>query len=423
METASTLVVFAAAVLFGEGTLRGADWPQWRGANRDGKSPETGLLQQWPDGGPELVWKARGIGQGYSGPAIVGDSLYTMGNKDGKDGRETVFALDLARQGAIAWSTDLGNAEYKGAFPGPRTTPTVDGKRLYVAGPTGRLVCLDTGSGKIVWQRNYVDDWGGVIPRWGFAESVLIDGDWLACMPGGPKGSVVALDKRTGKEIWASTFGDKASYSSLIKISLCGVAQYVGFSFEGLVGVAVADGKLLWRYEKPGHRADWGNVNVMNPIVFDGGVFGSSGYKTGGGMANVVKTANGFKTEEAWFSEDVIQNHHGGLVLLDGNLYGCSDPKDLKCLDFKTGAVRWETKEVGKCSVLYADGMLYCRDEKGPISLVKAAPDEFELCGRFDQPDRSKEKAWPHLVIADGRMYVRDQDLLLCYDAAASPNR
>lgn len=421
MKTIRVLALAVVAVLLKAEGLRGADWPQWRGAGRDGKCDETGLLKKWPGGGPKLLWKAAGVGQGYSGPAIVGDVLYTMGNEGGKEGRETVFALDLAKKGAIAWSRELGKAQYKGAFPGPRTTPTVDGERLYVAGPTGRLACLETGTGKVVWQRNYVDDWGGVIPRWGFAESVLVDGDRLLCMPGGPKGSVVALDKKTGEAVWASKFGDKASYSSLVKVSLHGVDQYVGFSFEGLVGVAAADGKFLWRYDEPGHRADWGNVNVMTPVVFAGGVFGSSGYKTGGGMANVVKTADGFKTEQGWFSKDTMQNHHGGLILLDGNLYGCGDPKDLKCLDFKTGAVKWESKEAGKCSVLYADGMLYCRDEKGPISLVKASPEGFALCGRFDQPERSKEKAWPHLVIANGRMYVRDQDILLCYDVVANP--
>ena len=404
------------SVLLAAAGAQGADWAQWRGPHSDGKSAETGLLKKWPTGGPKLLWKAEGIGQGYSGVAIVGDVLYTMGNKDGKDGRETVFALDLGKRGAISWATDLGKAEYKSNYPGPRSTPTVDGDRLYVVGTMGRLVCLETGSGKIVWRKEYVDDWGGVVPRWGFAESPLIDGNLLICMPGGHKGSVVALDKMTGKEAWASTFGDKASYSSLIKVRHGGVEQYVGFSFEGVVGVAAADGNLLWRYNAPGHRADWGNVNVMNPVWFDGGVFASSGYKTGGGMATIVKAEDGFKAEEAWFSRGTMQNHHGGLILHNGDLYGCSDPREFKCIDFKTGKVKWESSQAGKCSVLYADGMLYCRDEKGPISLVKAAPDAFELCGQFDQPERSKEKAWPHLVIANACMYVRDQDILLCYD-------
>ncbi|MHC4198360.1 MAG: PQQ-binding-like beta-propeller repeat protein [Planctomycetota bacterium] len=386
-------------------------WPAWRGAGRDGISREKGLLQSWP----KLLWKTTGLGTGYSGPAIVGSELYTMGNKGDK---ETVLRLDVSRKGESVWETPIGPVEYAGHAPGTRSTPTVDGERVYVLGATGALACLEVTTGKVLWQRSYVDDFGGVVPKWGFAESVLVDGDLVLCTPGGPKGSIAALDKKTGATVWASMLGDKASYSSIIKVSTGGVDQYVAFTFEGVVGVRADGGELLWRYKEPAHTAEWGNVNVMTPIWFEGSVFASANYNVGGGMARITKTATGFKAEQVYFTEEMA-NHHGGLVLVDGFLYGCSNPRNLKCLEYETGKVRWETQEAGKCSVIYADGMLYCRDEKGPISLVRATPDGFELCGRFNQPDRSKEKAWPHLVVADGRLYVRDQDVLLCYDVRA----
>lgn len=396
-------------------SAKAADWTTWRGPGRDGICTEKGLLQKWPAGGPKLAWRTDGLGDGYSATAITGNTIFTMGKKDGTG---VVQALDIEKQGKIIWQTPICESKYRQAYKGPRDMPTIDGDRVYALETMGTLVCLNTKTGKLIWKVNYVDDFGGVVPRWGFAESVLVDGDKVVCTPGGNKGTVVALDKMTGKTIWASKFGDKASYSSLVKISHEGVDQYAGFTSDAVIGVGAADGKPLWRYTKPAHQADWGDVNVMVPVWSDGMVFASSGYKTGGGMARIKKTAAGFKAEEEWFSDAMI-NHHGGVILLDGKLYGCSDPKNLKCMELSTGKVLWETKEVGKCCVLYADGMLYCRSEKGPISLVKATPEGFHLHGQFDQPDRSKEPSWTHPVISNGRLFIRDQGQLLCYDIQA----
>lgn len=408
---------------------RAGDWPAWRGERRDGICREKGLLQKWPEGGPKLLWKATGLGAGYSGPAIVGPVLHTMGNRDGQ---ETVLALDTGKRGEIAWRTGIGPADYGDAFPGTRSTPTVDGGRVYALGTTGRLVSLDAKGGGIVWRRSFADDFGGVMPKWGYAESVLVDGDLVICTPGGPEASIAALDKATGRTVWASKLGDRASYSWIIRASACGVDQYVAYTADGVVGVRAADGGLLWRYKEPDHTADWGDVNVMTPVWSGESVFASAGYNTGGGRARIVGSASGLKSgaggarreppglaaEQVWFTEGMA-NHHGGLVFVNGYLYGATDPGDLRCLDFETGEIKWSTREAGKCSVLYADGMLYCRSAQGQLSLVRAKPDGFELRGRFEQPSRSKEKAWPHLVIADGRLYVRDQDVLLCYDVRA----
>ena len=394
-----------------------ADWPNWRGPNRDGKCTETGLLKQWPAGGPKLLWQTRGIGQGYSGPAIVGNVLYTMGDKNTK---ATVFALDIAAGGKQIWATPIATVVYKGYSPGTRATPTVDGDRVYGLSAGGTLACLDHKTGKSIWSLNYVKDFGGVMPRWAFAESVLIDGERLICTPGGPKGAIVALDKKTGKVVWAAKITDKASYSSIVKAELAGVKQYVAFTAATVVAVAAEDGKLLWRYKEPAHHAKWGDVNVMTSVVSGDTVFAASGYKVGGGLAKIAKTADGLEATQVYFTKE-MSNHHGGLVLLDGALYGCNEPNLLTCLDHKTGKVLWKSKESGKCSVLYADGMLYCRDETGPITLVKATPKGYEQAGRFDQPRRSKAKAWPHPVIANGKLYIRDQDILLCYDVRGNP--
>jgi outer membrane protein assembly factor BamB len=391
--------------------VRGADWPAWRGPRRDAICREKGLLQQWPPEGPPLAWRTTGLGQGYSGPAIVGRTLYTMGNKDG---REWVIALDVDNGGRQRWATALGPITYDGQYPGTRATPTLDGRRLYVVGTAGTLACLDASSGREQWSRSLVTDFGGAVPRWGYSESVLIDGDLLLCTPGGSRATMAALDKNTGRVVWQSPIGDPASYASVVKAQLAGVDQYVQFTGKGVVGVDARTGRFLWRYDAPSYDR-FGGINIATPICANDNVFAASDYNVGGGLAAIEKTPQGLAAREVYFTKD-MKNHHGGLILLDGVLYGCNNPGILTCMDFNTGTVRWQSREPGKCSLLYADGMLYCRDEKGPISLVEADPDRFLLRGRFDQPDRSEDRAWPHLVIADGRLYVRDQDLLLCYD-------
>jgi len=250
--------------------------------------------------------------------------------------------------------------------------------------------------------------------KWGFSESVLIDGERLICTPGGPKATLAALDKTTGRTVWTSPVGDRACYASMIKATIAEVEQYVQFTGDAVVGVRAEDGKPLWRYTAPAYTK-YGGINISTPICLGDTVFAAAGYGVGGGQARILTASEGFSAEEVYFTKD-MKNHHGGLILRNGALYGCNDPGILTCLDYRTGKVLWQSRQPGKCSILYADGHLYCRDEKGPISLVQATPDEFRMRGRFQQPDRSDQKAWPHLVIAYGRMYVRDQDILLCYD-------
>ncbi|MCC6124690.1 MAG: PQQ-like beta-propeller repeat protein [Pirellulales bacterium] len=408
-----SFAVFAASFVWNS-VLVSADWPAWRGPNRDSLCQEKGLLKEWPENGPPLAWKTTGIGEGYSGPAVVGNLLYITGHKDDK---QWVFALDLGKQGKQVWAADFGPVRHPGSgFPGTRATPTIDGDRLYVLGIAGELTCMDIENGKIIWRKDFVKDFGGVTPNWGFAESPLIDGELLICTPGGRENTMVALKKTDGSVAWHSALGDKTDYSSVVKAKIGGIEQYINATHQGVIGVESQTGNLLWRYARmavpPGMHS---GSNIATCIVSGDSVFAARAYNHGGGRADIVRNGDKFEAQEAFFTEK-LQNHHGGVVLAEGMLYGSSNPNLLTCMDYKTGEVKWADRGSGKCSVLYADGMLFCRDEKGPLTLVAATPEGYKQKGRFEQPDRSRKNAWPHLVIADGMMYVRDQDVLLCYD-------
>ncbi len=409
----SCLLIAVVCVLLPIGAKRTAiadDWPAWRGPNRDAICGETGLLKQWPKEGPKLAWKATGMGEGYSGPAIVANRLYIMGNLDGE---ECVLALDLESRKRL-WTRPFGPVEYTGYSPGTRATPTIDGDRLYALGASGTLIAMERETGRVVWKKNYVRDFGGAVPRWGYAESVLIDGKLLLCTPGGERATIAALNKMTGETVWTSPVGDAANYSSIVKTTLADVPQYVQYVSHGVIGLDARNGKLLWRYDAPAYTM-YGGINISTVVCHKDTVFAASGYGVGGGLARVSRSGDEFKAEQLYFTKD-MKNHHGGMVYLDGHLYGANDPGILMCLEHATGRVKWAARGPGKCSLLLADGMLYCRDENGPLSLVEATPEEFRLRGQFDQPQRSDQKAWPHLVIAGGMMCVRDQDVLLCYD-------
>jgi prepilin-type processing-associated H-X9-DG protein len=276
----------------------------------------------------------------------------------------------------------------------------------------GHLLCLDVATGKIRWQKDLLKDFQGSVGGWGYSESPLIDGDKLICTPGGRTATLVALNKKTGALLWKASVpeGDPAAYSSVIAAEVDGQRQYIQFLSRGVVGVAAADGKFLWRYDSPAN----GTANCSTPIYHEHRVFAASGYGTGGGSVKLSRNGTTTKAEEVYFTHN-MKNHHGGMVLVNGYLYG-SDEGMLSCLDFKTGEVMWEDRHPGKGSIAYGDGHLYYRNEGGPIVLVEANPKKYVECGRFEQPDRSGHAAWPHPVIANGKLYIRDQDVLLCYD-------
>jgi outer membrane protein assembly factor BamB len=388
-----------------------SDWPQWRGSDRTGISKETGLLKSWPPGGPQLLWKAGGLGGGYSTPSVASGRVFAMGYR-GND--EVVWALEVAT-GKGLWMTRVAQANYYiDVNDGSRSTPTVDGNRLYTLGASGDLVCLQATDGKLLWSRNMVREFGGNVPGWGYSESPLVDGDKVIATPGGRQATLVALNKTNGQEIWRAQVpqGDGAHYSSCIAAEVNGQRQYIQFLRGGVVGVDAKDGKFLWRYNSPAN----GTANCSTPIFHNNHVFAASGYNTGGGLVKLTASNNGgVSATEVYFTRQ-MQNHHGGMVLVGDYVYGFSDAMGLTCLDFKTGEVKWANRSVGKGSVTYADGHIYLRNEgRGTVALVEATPTAYVEKGRFDPPQRSGKNTWPHPVVAGGRLYLRDQDTLFCY--------
>lgn len=390
------------------------DWPQWRGPNRDGLCLEKGLLKNWPKQGPPLLWKARGLGAGYSGVSVVGTRVFTLGDKD--DGNY-VFALNRAN-GQVLWSAQLGKAGAPGwgGFAGPRATPTVDGDLVFALGQYGDVVCVNAADGRQVWRKHLTTDFGGPLLEWGFSESPLVDGDRVLFTPGGPKGTVVALNKNTGDLIWQSKdWTDTAHYSSIILAEIGGVRQYVQLTDKSVAGLATQDGALLWKAARKGATAV-----IPTPIFAHDHVYVTSGYGIGCHLFKVAR-GSGFRAEPV-YANKVMVNHHGGVVKYGPHLYGYSEGKGWTCQDFLTGQAVWQEKEkLGKGSVLFADGHLICREEaeKGVVALLEATPSGYKEKSRFTPPDRSGKKSWPHPVVAGGQLYLRDQDVLLCYDIRA----
>jgi outer membrane protein assembly factor BamB len=566
MNTPAFVLSFACGAAALGAAAEAADWPQWQGPDRNAVSKETGLLQEWPKGGPPLAWKVKGLGGGYNSPSIVAGRIYGMSFR----GSDEVVWSRSEKDGQELWVAKLGPAMREGlpqGSEGPGCSPTVDGDRLYVLGAGGALACLQTSDGKIVWQRSLTKDFGGRPPMWRYAESPLVDGDKVVCTPGGGGGTLIALDKSTGKLVWkcqvpdpaggqvanrgpgpnrmpspmrfmpalvaldadksgdvsademknASTvlaaldkngdgklkedeltpqfpggpqggkgpekgprrggFGGRgggfrmmpvhaaldanenseidaaeitgaadalakldkngdgkltdeevsprfgpsgpassAGYSSAIAIDFDGQRQYVQLTAKTLVGVAAADGKLLWRYDRPANRM---GINCSTPLFHDGLVFASSAYGNGGGAVRLVKESSGaIKAEEAYFNNR-MQNHHGGMIVVDGALYGATGGNEggmLAAIDFKSGQQLWRERKGPKGSVAFADGRIYLRSEDEDVVLVEPNREKYVERGRFKQPDRSESPAWAHPVIANGKLYIRDQDVLLCYD-------
>lgn len=412
------LMVSVAGMALAAGHAAGGDWPQFRGPDRDGKSPETGIIKSWEGKAPALLWMAEGMGSGYASAAVVGDRIYTTG--DQKEG-QAVVAVN-AKDGKVVWTTVLTDGPPKHGYDGSRSTPTVVGDHLWVTTSNGQIACLTT-AGKLVWKRDF-KEWGGkMMSGWGFAESVLIDGDAAVCTPGGPEAMMVALDKTTGKERWKCAvpkLGDKgkdgAGYSSIVISQGAGVKQYVQMTGSGVIGVRAADGKFLWGYDKSIN----GTANISSPVIAGDQVFSSSAYGAGAGLVKLEKDGDGVKASEVYFlSPDELQNHHGGMVLVDGYVY-CGHKQnggELVCIDIKTGKFAWgPIKGIGKksASLIYADGHLIVRYQDGTLALVAATPKEFKLEGTF-KPAFQEKDSWAHPAVAGGRLYLREQDKLMCY--------
>ena len=405
----SSVSVFLFLTVLGDALAD--DWPQWRGPNRDGVSAETGLLDSWPEAGPPQLWKATAVGGGYSSPAIVGGKVFGTGYKEEE---EFVWALS-EEDGKEIWSTVVAKVSYEHIdekyASGPRATPTVDGDLLYVLGATGDLACLETETGKLVWSKNLAKDFGGeLMSEWGFSEAPLVDGDKLICTPGGAKGTVAALDKKTGELIWQSKdLQDPAAYSSVVAAEIGGKKQYVVFTGVSVAGVNPEDGGVLWQAERIGKMAV-----VPTPIIHEDKVWVTSGYGVGTHMFSVSESGGKFSVEPVYESKD-LKNEFGGAIKVGDHVYASSGARFV-CLDFKTGEDVWKGRSAGSGGLLFADGHLYLRNDRGTVALIEVNVEEYVEKGRFDQAETSEDKTFPTPVIANGRLYLRDQDFLLCYD-------
>ena len=395
---------WAAAMLFlGASTIaaQNADWPQWRGPNRDGVSKESGLLKQWPAEGPPLVWKTTGAGVGYSSLAIAGGRIYTMGVRGE---REYVIAFD-AGTGKEIWATATGDRYKDNRGDGPRGTPTVDGDRLYSLGGNGDLSAIDTKTGRIVWAMNLLQKFGGQNPQWGISESPLVIGEKVLVNAGGTDASVVALNKKDGLLIWKSQ-SDAAGYSSAMPVQVGDTTQVVFFTHQRALGVDLKDGRLLWSYQKASNDV----ANVATPVVKGNRVFVSSDYGTGAGLVEIKADGT---AQEVYFTKE-MKNHHSSSILIGDYLYGFSSGI-LTAMKFDTGEVAWRDRSVGKGSLVYADGNLYALSENGVVGLVEATPTGYKEKGRF-KIQQGSLPTWTHPVIAGGRLYLRDQNTIYAYD-------
>ena len=399
-------VLFLFSFVFEAFGQSGGDWPQWRGPNRDGISKETGLLKQWPAGGPPLVWKATGAGGGYSSFSIANGLLYTMGLRGD---REYIIAFSVAT-GKEVWATPHGRAFRNDRGDGPRGTPTVDGERLYALGGSGDLSCLDAKTGRTIWTMNVLSKFGGSNTKWGISESPLVIGEKVLVNAGGPGASIVALKKTDGSLIWKSQ-SDEAGYSSAIPVEVGGVTQVVFFTGSRALGLDLRDGRLLWEYSRPSNDV----ANVATPVARLNRVFISSDYGTGGGVIEIK--ADG-KAHEVYFTKD-MRNHHSTTVLVGDHLYGFSS-SILTAMRFDTGEIAWRDRSVGKGSLVYADGNLYCFSENGVVGLVEATPTAYREKGRFEIKQGSLP-TWTHPVVAGGRLYLRDQDTIYAFDVKKKP--
>ncbi len=399
------------------------DWAQFHGPNRDAKCIETGLMQKWPEGGPELLWKLEGLGKGYSTVAIAGGKIFTMGDRElGGAEKQCVMAYDLNTRKEL-WSTPIGPPH----SDGPRCTPTVDGDLLYVIGTSGDLACVETATGKIVWRKNFPKDFGGkMMSMWKFSESPLVDGEKLVCTPGGNDAMFVALDKKTGELIWKSALPDigrrgkdGAAYSSMIVAEIDGVRQYIQIIGRGAVGIRASDGKFLWGY----NRIANGTASIPTPVARGNHVFVTTSYKTGCALLKLTRDGDSMKVDEVYFlTHKDFENHHGGVILVGDHIYGGDGQNNGTpvCLEFLTGKIAWKPKAPagGSTAVLYADGNFIFRYDKGPVFLVEATPEAFKIKGKLEPP-KGGGPAWPHPVIHDGKLYLRHKDILLCYDIRA----
>ena len=413
------VLMIISAMICGVVDSNAQDWSQWRGSNREGIVIASGLNLDWSQRKPTLLWTFRQAGAGYSAPVIVGTTLYCQG---GANGNDFAFALDT-QTGALKWKKILGEEFVEEHGNGSRGSITVDGDKLYLVRSGGQIHCISAVDGRMLWEKDFIKDFGGNIMsrvNYGFSESPLVDGNLVICTPGGEEGTMIALDKNTGDMVWRSKeWTDVGGYCSPIVVEIDGIRQYIQFTRNGVAGIAAKDGKLLWNAKVAGNR-----LNVIStPIYHDHMVYVTSGNNTGCGAIILRKDGDTYKADTVYTNRNMM-NHHGGVVLVNGYIYGCSDDLNLVCQNFKTGEIVWRERssEIGKGAVLAVnDRLLILSERTGLITVVAASPDGWKEFGSMEIPERSDEETlnnmvWTHPVIANGKLYLKDHNLLFCFD-------
>jgi outer membrane protein assembly factor BamB len=403
--------LFAVLSGFNAAAQKTSVWPCFHGIDRTNKSAETGMIKEWPKDGPPLLWTISGLGEGYSSVSIGGGLLYTAGMFNNQT---YVFSFDLEgkpvwrKPNGKAWSTTLS---YASSYTGARSTPTYDNGVLYHLGERGRLAAFDSKTGEEIWYREFLQEFNAELPEYGYSESVLIDGDNLYTRPAGKKGYQVCLNKHTGELVWANNeIPGSAGYSSLVIKEFGGYRQVIGSGSNCYYGADIKTGKLLWKVDFENQR----ELNVADAISYNEYVFISSGYGKGSMLIKLKASGKIIVPETVWQSA-LMDNHHGGVILHNGYLYGSgSNSRGWFCLDFLTGKQLWKTD--GKGSVTYADGMLYLLDERGAMKLIRATPDKYELAGEFTVPKGGEGNYWAHPVVCGNRLYIRHADKIYAYN-------
>lgn len=412
LQIASAVLISS---IFSAMHVSAGDWPSWRGPNRDDVNTETGLLKKWPEGGPKKLWTSTDAGLGYSGISVVGDVIYTMGSDGTKEENNDFVIAIKASTGEKIWQTNIGKYLDNGWGGGPRSTPTIAGDVLVAISARGDVVCMGTADGAEKWKAS-LTDMGGQVPNWGYCESALIDGDKVIVTPGGPDGTVACLNLADGKPVWRSTdLTEYAHYSSAINVTHFGKGQYIQLTEKKIFGLNPADGKVEWQHDFPGRVAV-----IPTPIYKEGQVYVTAGYGAGCMLINVTPN----NQVEKIYENKVMKNHHGGVVLIGDHIYGHSDDRGITCQDFATGKDVWSDgkKNDSKGAVVAADGMLYCLSEnEGDCFLVEVTTEGYKEVSRFRLDPQTKQRnpqgrVWTHPVIANGKMYLRDQEIVVCYD-------
>jgi outer membrane protein assembly factor BamB len=406
-----------AFVLVAVATVGAADWPQWRGPNRDNQSTETGLFRAWPAGGPKVLWKTP-VGEGYAGVAIRGGRLF-INDYDAPKKEHVVRALSMTDGKEVwRWSYAVDIRPNHGIT---RTVPSVTDKYVFSLDPKCRFHALDAKTGKVLWQKNLVQDFKATIPGWYAGQNPLLDGDRVVLATGGAA-LIVAFDQATGKEIWrsANPGKDVMSHSSLMATTIGGVKQYLYLTMNKVVGIAAADGQILWTIPFAAKMAA-----VPSPLAIgDGRVFITSGYEAGSMMIQVEKGASGFTAKKLYDLKSTEFNSEVHTpILFKNHLFavGSKSRGRFMCVGLD-GKVVWQspassgdpsgarTFDLG--GFLLADGMFFVVDGKsGMLRLLEASTTGYKELA--SAPVLSGEDVWGPLALADRRLVLRDMNQLV----------